>query len=584
MDCHLHSPAPVARPPPVYSPEKSAYLNYVTSESSTPEHTFASLSSFPSHHKAIKFGRGRYSDIELVPQPSDDPRDPLNWSQLRKNLSLAPLLIIVGLVGAMKTAFVTTGGAMAAHYRVSYTAIAALTAVPVIIASLTGFLSSVAAKLWGKRPVYMASTVLLVIGSIWNCTATNSYSSCMGARALQGLGWGAFDTLVMASIRDMYYEHERNMPMSVYNIVSITTTWGFPLIGGVASRNTTSFTVQFIIISAFFLPAIPLFALCASETAFDRSMAVTPPPPAPGFGGGPPWRPWRFRHRFNRETIAQYVRDNVRPFSFAGPKTLPTLLQTPRALFAPTTCLLFLLSSISHGTLWGLSMSNALLVTPLPLALDAANIGTLMTGPWMVGAAVVGGFCFYNVYFHKFTGKVTYAIVAAGTFLVLIGLLTFGLGLDNFMTHQASSPNRFFISEAASQISLPLLSLQLGTLAGGLYTFDAAIRPLLARSASFTSSSIAVAQRSIGDMHAGVVVLRGIAAGIFILCMPTAIAQAGGLKAATLALAIAQVLIAAAAVCLWRFCDETIWRADGKAMGLVDLRLLKQSTSFFDHD
>ena len=128
-----------------------------------------------------------------------------NWPRWRKDLNLASLLMTVGLVGGMKTVFVTTGGAMAVRYNVSFTAIAALTAVPMMLSSVTGFASAVAAKLWGKRPPYLASMALLFAGSLWNMTAGDSYASCMGSRVVQGLGWGAFDTLVMASIQDTYY-------------------------------------------------------------------------------------------------------------------------------------------------------------------------------------------------------------------------------------------------------------------------------------------------------------------------------------------------------------------------------------------
>lgn len=34
-------------------------------------------SSLSNYQKSIKYGRGKYSHVELVPQPSDDPDDPL---------------------------------------------------------------------------------------------------------------------------------------------------------------------------------------------------------------------------------------------------------------------------------------------------------------------------------------------------------------------------------------------------------------------------------------------------------------------------------------------------------------------------
>jgi MFS family permease len=155
--------------------------------------------------KNIKFGRGKNSKVELIPQPSDDPNDPLNWPRWRKDLNVVSLLMMVGLIGGMKTAFVTTNGAMTADFRVSYTAVAALTAVPLMLSSFTGTLCLIASKVVGKRPLYLGSFFLIFIGSIWNMTAHDSYGSCMGARVFQGLGWGAFDTLVIGSIQDTYF-------------------------------------------------------------------------------------------------------------------------------------------------------------------------------------------------------------------------------------------------------------------------------------------------------------------------------------------------------------------------------------------
>jgi hypothetical protein len=41
----------------------------------------------------LKHGRGDINDIVLVPQPTNDPNDPLNWSRLRKEYHFALLII-----------------------------------------------------------------------------------------------------------------------------------------------------------------------------------------------------------------------------------------------------------------------------------------------------------------------------------------------------------------------------------------------------------------------------------------------------------------------------------------------------------
>ena len=41
----------------------------------------------------LKHGQGKYAHIVLVPQPSDDPNDPLNWPQWRKNM-VSPHIVL----------------------------------------------------------------------------------------------------------------------------------------------------------------------------------------------------------------------------------------------------------------------------------------------------------------------------------------------------------------------------------------------------------------------------------------------------------------------------------------------------------
>lgn len=128
-----------------------------------------------------------------------------NWPQWKKELNFVALLMTAGLVGGMKTAYVSVNSVLAVRFNVSYTAVASLTAVPLVISAFTGLFSVVASKIWGKRPVYLVSMVLIFIGAIANMAAGNSFGGCMAGRVFQGLGWGAFDTLILGSIQDTYF-------------------------------------------------------------------------------------------------------------------------------------------------------------------------------------------------------------------------------------------------------------------------------------------------------------------------------------------------------------------------------------------
>src|SRR2546423_9752153 len=53
----------------------------------------------------LKHGSGRDSHIILAPQPSEDPNDPLNWPQMRKDLSLA-ILCFGAIINAATQVFI----------------------------------------------------------------------------------------------------------------------------------------------------------------------------------------------------------------------------------------------------------------------------------------------------------------------------------------------------------------------------------------------------------------------------------------------------------------------------------------------
>lgn len=50
---------------------------------------------------ALKKGKGRYSHVVLVPQPSDDPNDPLNDSRFTREAEFWVLCFVAGLVGGV---------------------------------------------------------------------------------------------------------------------------------------------------------------------------------------------------------------------------------------------------------------------------------------------------------------------------------------------------------------------------------------------------------------------------------------------------------------------------------------------------
>lgn len=130
---------------------------------------------------------------------------PQNWPQWRKELAFASLILGSAVIGILKTVLVTVNGPIATELNCSYMAAAALTGLPLIMGAVSGLGSTVLSEKIGKRGIYLFSSVLLLLGALWNMHVSQSYAQFMISRLFQGFAWGAFETLIPVSVKDMYF-------------------------------------------------------------------------------------------------------------------------------------------------------------------------------------------------------------------------------------------------------------------------------------------------------------------------------------------------------------------------------------------
>ncbi|KAI1420961.1 hypothetical protein F5Y12DRAFT_70060 [Xylaria sp. FL1777] len=533
--------------------------------------------------RTLKYGAGKHIMVELSPQPSEDPNDPLNWPLWKKNLNFMALLSMVAVVGAMKTAFISVHSVVAAEEGVNYTSAAALTAVPLMISAISGMASTILARVWGKRPVYLGSMVLVFIGSAWNINTKGEFAQNMAARILQGLGWGAFDTLVLGSILDTYFEHERQSKILLYNAISLATTWGAPLIGSSASMRARGFQTQFEIFTPILVVLMPLVILGAPETTYMRlSFDQNDVDGLPTLNRSQSRLP---TITLSKDAVLKYLRD-VKLQSYKAIIVDRTLLmQAPRAAVAPTTILLFIVTILPYVSLWGLTSSLSLLFAPSPFSLVASSIGLIFFTPFLLGTAAVVGL-FWVLRKKRFSGIIHLVLLAVGATFASIGILAFGLYIVGSAQRPGQSDGVMIwdLAFTRNSISFPVISFLLGLLALGSATLDGTIQPVVQQSTAFTSANMNVALRNIADMQAGLTALRNFVAGAFVLGLPTVVMTGDGLRGSAIGMGVVQIFVTAAAAAVYIDLGEYVRRADGMVMGLVDLSGLKNRGSFFDSD
>ncbi|KAK4199995.1 major facilitator superfamily domain-containing protein [Triangularia verruculosa] len=560
--------------------------------------------------RRIKYGQGKYSNVELVPQPSDDLDDPLNWPTWRKELNFWSLMLMVAMTGVTKTIFMTVNAQVSQLYQVSYTSVAALTGVPLILSAASGLGCLIASRIVGRRPLYLGSLIMFFIGTVWNTNVAfgGAYGQCMTARVFQGLGWGAWDALVLGSIQDTFFEHERSLKITIHAIIVTTTLWFSPILGGVASQSSTGFSLQFTILSSFFVLAVPAVTLGCPETVFDRaytlsaaaSAAQTPGTGLSGFGltgsgkykTSLPLAPYKL---LSWETVWSYLA-KLRPYSYSAPISTPLLLQAPRAMIAPTTLLLFLISFLPVSALWSFSSSLSLIFHPLPFNLAPASIGALFVGPFLLSTAIATLFNFYS---HKYatifssTPRILLGIIAVGSVLSFIGILTFGLHIGNSFTSLDAETSMFAAEYLGKRVSLPAIGFVFGLLAAGAATLEHGLqRVTIGESTAFTSRNLGVKMRNEVDMSYSVEFYRKLMIGIFVMGVQTGNWVVWeGLRGLSLGFGISVMIVSGLVATGWWLYGEQIKRGDGRWMGLVNLNGLtdveggmKRSGSFFDTD
>lgn len=147
----------------------------------------------------LKHGRGRNAHIVLVPQPSNDPSDPLNWPQWKKEM----IILLVSGAALMATvvycSILPATLILAGVFDQSITEVSNSTGSHVMAIGCATFFTSAAAKKWGKRPVFLASVTVMMLACVW-AAASQSWTSYYTARVFQGLGVAPVETLVTAMV------------------------------------------------------------------------------------------------------------------------------------------------------------------------------------------------------------------------------------------------------------------------------------------------------------------------------------------------------------------------------------------------
>lgn len=175
--------------------------------------------------------KGKNKDIVLVPKPSEDPEDPLNWTPYRKYLATFCMVVYTFGVGVPSAAIYSVLTPISESNGITLSQLNSGTGYMFLFFGLGGLIFQPLALQYGKRPVYLFSCLATTLIMLWSPYAKDN-GQWIGAHILQGLLGSPIESLPENTIADLFFSHEISRFMGSYSMSLIISNFIAPLVAG----------------------------------------------------------------------------------------------------------------------------------------------------------------------------------------------------------------------------------------------------------------------------------------------------------------------------------------------------------------
>ncbi|CZR56637.1 probable synaptic vesicle transporter SVOP and related transporters (major facilitator superfamily) [Phialocephala subalpina] len=157
----------------------------------------------------------RGGEIILQPRPTVDPNDPLNWAPWRKYLNFGLACMYVVFVFADINAVTPTWGPMNEQNGFSYELLNDSYAAGCAALAIGGPLLIPFALKYGRRPVYVFSTIAQFAIAIWTAKL-QTVGDLVAVNTLNCLFGALSEIIVQMTVADVFFVHQRGRMNSYY--------------------------------------------------------------------------------------------------------------------------------------------------------------------------------------------------------------------------------------------------------------------------------------------------------------------------------------------------------------------------------
>ncbi|KAH7061955.1 major facilitator superfamily domain-containing protein [Paraphoma chrysanthemicola] len=361
----------------------------------------------------------------LVPQPSDDPDDPVNWTWTKKHL-----ILFTVAWGALCADFTSAAGIpciflQGAEWHMSPDKVNYANNLNVLMMGIGGLLWIPLISFFGRAPVLFWTCLcgtLLTLGA----ALSTDFSTHYAMRSVMGFFLTAPQTISIACIKDIFFFHEHARKIGLWASMYIASPYMGPLFANFIVDATGDWRIVFWLCTAVCGLQLVLILLFLDESYYNRTVASQP---ARG-------------NRLLRVVGVWQIRNHAGYFytaSAAVSRLVATITQPP---------LLLLLSGYFLSFMWsiGINITTAILfATPTAYGgygFSATSVGFLYFTP--IVAVFIGevfGHYFNDYlasrYVHRHKGifepEIRLVTVYLSTILMVPGLILLGFALQQHM-------------------------------------------------------------------------------------------------------------------------------------------------------
>ncbi|KAF2489810.1 MFS general substrate transporter [Lophium mytilinum] len=178
-----------------------------------------------------KHAGGKHTEIVLIPPPSDDPNDPLNWSMNRKRLQLTLMCLYTFILNGFVNFYGVAYVGLSTDLKISFNGLNVGSALLFLFSGIgAAFWQPVAMK-FGRRPVYIIGLIITMVGSIVGATQKDFNIWCV-FNVIWGLGCGPKEGLPQISLQDTYFAHEMGAKVGYWALCYSAGAFITPLVAG----------------------------------------------------------------------------------------------------------------------------------------------------------------------------------------------------------------------------------------------------------------------------------------------------------------------------------------------------------------